>query len=157
MLPPKSEYYSLEYGQLSKVHTTGVQGRFKAAISLPELLTHVLTVIPELCVLNRFSPVQLFATPWTVTHQAPLCMGLSRPEYWSGLPCPSPEDLPNRGIEPVSLLSPALSGWFFTTRANRAAPIPELLMVLKIMIVVIGEVLTVCQTQCQQVTSALSH
>ena len=47
---------------------TGIQGRFKAAISLPELLTHVLMVIPELCVLSRFSPVRLFATPWTVTH-----------------------------------------------------------------------------------------
>ena len=52
--------------------------------------------------LNR---VQLFATPWTVTRQAPLSMGLSRQEYWSGLPCPSPGDLPNPGIE---LRSPAL-------------------------------------------------
>ena len=45
------------------------------------------------------SRVQLFATPWTVVHQAPLSMGFSRQEYWSGLPFPSPEDLPNPGIE----------------------------------------------------------
>ena len=42
------------------------------------------------------------ATPWTVAHQAPLSMGFSRQEYWSGLPFPSPEDLPNLGIEPGS-------------------------------------------------------
>ena len=46
------------------------------------------------------SRVRLFAIPWTVAHQAPLSMGFSRPEYWSGLPFPSPEDLPNPGIEP---------------------------------------------------------
>ena len=54
------------------------------------------------------------ATPWTVTHQAPLCMGFSRQEYWSGLPCPTPGDLFNPGIEPASLISPALAGRFFT-------------------------------------------
>ena len=42
------------------------------------------------------------ATPWTVAHQAPLSMGYSRQEYWSGLPFPSPGDLPNPGIEPKS-------------------------------------------------------
>ena len=42
------------------------------------------------------------ATPWTVAHQAPLSMGFSRQEYWSGLPCPFPWDLPNPGIEPRS-------------------------------------------------------
>ena len=50
--------------------------------------------------------------------QAPLCMGLSRQEYWSGLPCPPPEDLPNPGIKPTSLMSPALAGGFFTTSAT---------------------------------------
>ena len=43
-------------------------------------------------------------TPWTVAHQAPLSMGFSRQEYWSGLPCPLPGDLPDPGIKPVSLL-----------------------------------------------------
>ena len=41
-------------------------------------------------------------TPWTVAHQAPLSMGFSGQEYWSGLPCPTPGDLPNPGIKPVS-------------------------------------------------------
>ena len=52
-----------------------------------------------------------FATPWTVAHQVPLSMGFSRQEYWSGLPFPSPGDLPDPGIEPMS---PALEGRFFT-------------------------------------------
>ena len=55
------------------------------------------------------SCVQLFVIPWTVAHQAPLSMGLSRKEYWSGLPFLSLGDLPNPGIETVSLASPALA------------------------------------------------
>ena len=54
------------------------------------------------CVLSHFGYVQLGATLWTVAHQAPLSMGFSRQEYWSGLPCPSPGDRPNSRIEPVS-------------------------------------------------------
>ena len=53
-----------------------------------------------------------FVTPWTVACQAPLSMGLSWQEYWSGLPFPSPGDLPDPGIETTS---PALAGGFFTT------------------------------------------
>ena len=49
---------------------------------------------------KSLSPVRLFATPWTVAHQAPQFMEFSRQEYWSGLSFPSPEDLPNPGIEP---------------------------------------------------------
>ena len=64
-----------------------------------------------------FSHVRLFATPWTVTCQAPLSMGFSRQEYWSGLPCPPPGNLPNPGIEPTSLASPVLTGRFLTTVA----------------------------------------
>ena len=69
------------------------------------------------CMLSRFSHVRLFATSWTVALQAPLSVGLSRQEYWSGLPSPPPGDLPDPGIEPVYLLSPALAGRFFTTSA----------------------------------------
>ena len=50
----------------------------------------------------------LFATPWTVAHQAPPSMGFSRQEYWRGFPFPSPGDIPNPWIEPESPLSPAL-------------------------------------------------
>ena len=63
---------------------------------------------------KSLSRVRLFATPWTVAHHAPLSMGFSRQEYWSGLPFPSPEDLPYPGIEPTSPMSPALAGGFFT-------------------------------------------
>ena len=56
-----------------------------------------------------------FATQWTVARQALLSMGFSRQEYLSRLPCPPPEDLPDSGIEPTSLMSPALAGGFFTT------------------------------------------
>ena len=51
---------------------------------------------------KSLSRVRLFATPWTIAHQTPLSMGFSRQEYWSGLPFPSPGDLPNPGIEPGS-------------------------------------------------------
>ena len=63
--------------------------------------------------------------PWTVTHQAPLSIGVPRQEYWSGLPCPPPGDLPNPGAEPVSLMSPALAGGFFTigTQDSSANPV----------------------------------
>ena len=64
--------------------------------------------------LSCFSCVQLFATPWAVDHKAPLFMRVPRHEYWKGLPFPSPGDLPNPGIEPVSLVSPSLVGGFFT-------------------------------------------
>ena len=52
--------------------------------------------------MKSLSRVRLFATPWTVAYQAPLSMGFSRQEYWSGLPFPSPGDLPDPGIEPTS-------------------------------------------------------
>ena len=52
------------------------------------------------------SCVWLFATPWTVAHQAPLSMGFPRQGYWSGLPFPSPGNIPDPGIEPISLASP---------------------------------------------------
>jgi len=65
-------------------------------------------------VLSHFSCVWLFVTPWTIAHQTPQFMGLCSQEYWSGLPFPSPGDLPDPGIEPVSLTSPTLAGRFFT-------------------------------------------
>ena len=68
--------------------------------------------------LSHFSYVRLFMTLWTVAHQAPLSMGFSSQEHWSGLPRPPPGDLPKPGIEPVSLMSPALAGQFFTTSAT---------------------------------------
>ena len=79
--------------------------------------------------------VWLFTTPWAVAHQAPLSMGFSRQEYWSGLPCPSPRGLPNLGIEPKT---PGLAGRFFTTeppgkstKQPTGLPTPNLYSLLK--------------------------
>ena len=77
-----------------------------------------------MCVLSH---VQFFTTPWTVARQVPLSMEFSRQEYWSGLPFPSPGNLPDPGIEPKSLASPALAGGFFTTAPPGE---PELLIKL---------------------------
>ena len=65
-------------------------------------LTERTFCMPQETIQKEKSLGQLFATPWTVDHQAPLPMGFSRPEYYSGLPFPSPGDLPNPGIEPGS-------------------------------------------------------
>ena len=78
---------------------------------------------PCACVLSCFSHVQIFATLWTVAHQAPLSMGFSRQEYGRGLPHPPPGDSPDSGIEPVPFMSPVLVGGFFTTVATWEAPL----------------------------------
>ena len=65
--------------------------------------------------LSCFGCVRLFATPWTLAHQALLSMGFSRQEYWRGLPWPPSGVLPNPRVKSVSLMSPALAGRFFTT------------------------------------------
>ena len=71
-----------------------------------------------MCVFSCFNRIRHFATPWTVARQAPLSMGFSRQEYWSGLPWSPPGDLPDPGIESQSLMSPAWTGGFFTARAT---------------------------------------
>ena len=82
------------------------------------LLLHLLIRSPQPCAsvfrfaVELLSHVRLFVTPWTITRQAPPSMGFPRQEYWSGLPFPSPGDLPDPGIEPTS---PAVAGKFFTT------------------------------------------
>ena len=81
------------------------------------LLVHCLAQV-QTNVLTCFSHVQLFATPWTIACQALLSMGFSRQEYWSGLPFPSPADLPNPGVKPASHISSALARRFFTTSAT---------------------------------------
>ena len=85
---------------------------------------HIIYILILLCIflslyslcawmLGVLSWVPLFTTPWTAARQAPLSMGFSRQEYWSGLPCPPPEDHPNPGIEPMPPAAPALQGGFF--------------------------------------------
>ena len=87
-------------------------------ICLLVLITDFSLLSMCVCVLSRFSCVWLFVILWTVAHQAPLSMSFSRQEYWSGLPCPPPGDLPHPGMEPMSLTSFALAGGFFTTSAT---------------------------------------
>ena len=74
-------------------------GRKIADVS-KQRLKIVCSVHPYTCMLSHFSHVQFFVTRLTVACQAPLSMGFSRQEYWSGLPCPPPGDLPDPGIEP---------------------------------------------------------
>ena len=79
-------------------------------ISLTIGMTEVCPKLLQMCL--------TLTTLWTVARQAPLSRGFSMQEYWNGLPCPSPGDLPNLGIKPTSLMSPALAGRFFTTSAT---------------------------------------
>ena len=72
----------------------------RACFFISSQIYHILPNV-HTCKLS-FSRVWLFATPWTIAHQAPLSMGFSGPEYWSGLPCPPPGDLPDPGIKPMS-------------------------------------------------------
>ena len=82
-------------------------------MKVTESWTRLSTHVSIACYL--LSRVQLFVIPWSITRQVPLSIELSRQEYWSRLPFPSPGDLPNPGIKPTSLASPALTGVFFTT------------------------------------------
>ena len=97
-------------------------------ICMAECLCYPLETITTLLINDvlccGFSHVQLCVTQWTAVHQAPLFTGFSRQEYWSGLPCPPPGDLPNPGIKPASLKSPALAGEVFTTSAPPTLPPP---------------------------------
>ena len=74
------------------------------------------------CMLSHFSCVRLFVTLWAVAVPASSVHGILQAEYWSGLPCPLPGDLPNPGIEPTSLMSLALTCRFFITSATWEAP-----------------------------------
>jgi len=77
----------------------------------------------DFILLSCFGCVQLFVTPWTVAHQAPLFMEFSRQEYWRELSFPPPGGSPDPGIKlVVSLTTPALAGGFFTTSATWEAP-----------------------------------
>ena len=67
---------------------------------------------------KSFQPCLTLCDPIELAHQAPLSIGFSRKEYRSALPCPPPGDLPDRGIEPASLMSPTLAGGFFTSSAT---------------------------------------
>ena len=86
---------------------------------LPRKLTSACSLSALLLLFTCFSHVRPFVTPWTVAHQAPLSMGFPRQEYWSELPFPSPRDLPNSRIKPMS---PSLAGMFFITEPPGKPP-----------------------------------
>ena len=73
-----------------------------SAFNYVRFSSYILVAVIVKVKVKSLSRVQLFATPWTVAYQAPPSMGFSRQKYWSGLPFPSPEDLPDPGIEPKS-------------------------------------------------------
>ena len=90
----------------------------KCSLDISNFLQEIASLLhPIACMLNRFSCVRFSVTLWTVAHLGTLCLGFSRQEYWSGLPCSPLGDFPKPGIEPMSLMSPALAGGFFTTSA----------------------------------------
>ena len=114
-----------EPGRLQSTGLQGVRHDWATSLSLIISERHVLTIL--LLLLFRWSVVSdSFATLWTAAHQASLSVGFSRQEYWSGLPCSSPGDLPNRGIKPASPVSLALAGRYFTTSATWEAPLNTL-------------------------------
>ena len=78
---------------------------------------YIICTCMYVCMLSRFSHVQLFVTAWTVAHQAPLSKGFSRQEYWSGLPGLPPGDLPDSRIEPASSATPALQADSLSTES----------------------------------------
>ena len=85
---------------LSKMSSWTVIASALYSISLIVCLS--LEALRNIVIVKLLSRVQLFVTPWTVAYQAPPSMGFSKQVYWSGLPFPSPGDLPNPGIEPRS-------------------------------------------------------
>ena len=107
MCPSEVSYLSPSGNTVWWLHKISLQNYNTLAFALE----NVIQSNTHLVVVQSLSLVWLFATPWTIAHQAPLSMGFSRQEYWSGLPCPSPGDLPDPGINPSS---PALAGGFFT-------------------------------------------
>ena len=118
--PPCCLWFSPSILQYPKVNPSGGWRYLSWSASTLILSSfHVSSPMPwtyiSCAVLSSYSYVWFFVTPWTVAHQAPLSIWFSREEYWSGLPCPPPGNLPDPGINSKSLMSPALPGRFFTS------------------------------------------
>ena len=106
---------ALDFKAISLKFTSRSESAFLASPSYTEISTNKKICLYPVCLLSFFSHGRLFTTLWIVAHQTPLSMGLSRQEYWTRLPYPPPGGLPNPGIKPTSLMSPALASGFFTT------------------------------------------
>ena len=90
----------------------------------PSIVSH--TILPDACcacMRAKLLQPSDCAIYWTVAHQSPLSVGFSRQELWSGLPCTPLGDLPDLSIEPISLMSLALAGRFFTTSLTWEGPV----------------------------------
>ena len=106
----RAERVNLQADELRQGTVYSRRGNSRSEIRICATRVCALQSCPTLC-----DPMDYIAC------QAPLSMGFSRQEHWSGLPCPPP-DLPDPGMEPASLMSPALAGRFFTTSATWEAP-----------------------------------
>ena len=103
-------FWEKDFKEMAHLILSADKWKFARRINRLEMLAKVYIGILSLKVVEEefhlkvksLSCVQLFVTPWTVANQASLSMGFSRQEYWSGLPFPSPGDLPNPGIKPRS-------------------------------------------------------
>ena len=112
-LSPTADDCSVPPAHLLSLKSVALPGcSLNASSCVPAVVPHYCTFqgTVSMCVLTRLSRGGRFAVPWTVAHQAPLSMGFSRQESWSGFPCPTPGDLLHPGIEPRSLVSFALAG-----------------------------------------------
>ena len=100
----------MQFGMLERGHGSGKVTKFSATVDsfLRSVLITGSVLVAKLC--------PTLVTPWTVACQVPLSMGFSRREYWSGLSCPPPGNLPHPGIAPFSPVAPALQANLFTTQ-----------------------------------------
>ena len=112
----KTKVTDKKYGQILKRILGWIRMIFFSMMWKPETIKKQIDKFNF--VLSHFSHVWFYVTSWAVACQPPLSMGSSRQEYWSGLPYPSPGDLPNPGIKPESRTLPALVEGFFTTSAT---------------------------------------
>ena len=103
--------------------------------------------------LSQFSRARLSATPWTVACPAALSVEFSRQEYWGGVPCPPPGDLPDPGVKLLSLTSPALADGVFTTRATWEVQASLKLPLSRVSLLALG--LTVCWPYSSETFSLL--
>ena len=123
-ISPSNEYSRLISFRMDWLDLFAVQGALKSLLQHHSGIVHFskvscicvcVCVCVCACVCCHFSRLQLFATLWTIACQAPLPMGFSKQEYWSGLPGHPPGDLLDPGIKPTFLMTYALAGRFFTT------------------------------------------
>ena len=122
LLAVQRTWKSLLQHHSSKASILGCSAFFMLQLSHPHMTTGK-TIALTLCLSLVAPSCPTLVIAWTAACQVPLSMGFSRQEYWSGWQCPPPRDLPDIGIEPTSVTSPALAGQFFTTSATREAQV----------------------------------